>query len=94
MISEDVICTIKKHKFYKAVDEVNLNSGFPPLLVFYSFIIYFRYKSFIKCVKSQEERDSAYVSFYKVKGTMWFGIILGLFFIFVMGSLMLNASKI
>ena len=80
MISESLICEVKKDKFYKAVDGVNISfKGY--LSIFYVFVIYFRYKSFIKCTKSQEERDLAYLAFYKAKGNMWGAIILGIFVI-------------
>ena len=92
MISKDIICAVKRDKFYKAIEEMNLN-GFPPLMIFYSFIIFFRYRSFIKCTKNQEERDLAYVAFYKVKGTMWGGIIMGVFFILIMVSVITNLPK-
>jgi len=85
MISESLICEVKKDKFYKAVDGVDLIIG-GYLSIFYVVVIYFRYKSFIKCTKSQEERDLAYLAFYQAKGNMWAGITLGIFIISLLGA--------
>lgn len=91
MISESLICEVKKDKFYRAVNGVDMVSeGY--LSIFYSFVIYFRYKSFLKCTKSQEERDLAYIAFYKAKGNMWVGISLGIFTILFFGAFIVGAS--
>ena len=80
MISEEIICAVKRDKFYRAVEGVKSIDYFS---IFYLFIIYFRYKSFIKCTKSQEERDSAYLALYDAKKNMWWGISLGIFMFFM-----------
>jgi hypothetical protein len=85
MISDDLICEIKKDKFYKAVNGVDIVIG-GYSSIFYALVIYFRYKSFIKCTKSQEERDLAYLVFYQVKGNMWRAIILGIIVISLLGA--------
>ena len=79
MISESLICEVKKDKFYKAVDGVDIMHGY--FSIFYVVVIYFRYKSFIKCTKSQDERDLA---FYKAKGNMGGAIFLGMFMLFIL----------
>ena len=89
MISESLICEVKKDKFYKAIDGIDIVlSGY--LSIFYALVIYFRYKSFIKCTKSQEERDLAYLAFYQAKGNMWGGIILGIFTIVILGGFIIG----
>ena len=91
MISKSLICEVKKDKFYRAVNGVDIVSkGY--LSIFYSFVIYFRYRSFIKCTKSQEERDLAYIAFYKAKGNMWAGISLGIITILIFGAFIIGAS--
>jgi hypothetical protein len=83
VISKDIICDVKRDKFYRAVKGVDIMNGY--LSIFYILVIYFRYRSFIKCTESQEERDLAYVAFYKAKGNMWGGIILGIFLVLLLG---------
>jgi hypothetical protein len=87
MISKNVICEVKRKRLYKAIDELNGFSGFP-FVYYYSFVIYFRYRSFIKCTDNQEERDRAYLDFNKVKGDMWVGISAVIFPIFFFGSIL------
>lgn len=89
MISKSLICEVKKDKFYKAVEGVDIVFG-GYLSIFYAFVIYFRYKSFIKCTKSQEERDLAYIAFYKAKGNMLGAIILGIFIILLLGAFIIG----
>ena len=91
MISEDVLCEVLKRKFYTAIEEVDIGNSFPPLMVFYSFVLYFRYKSYIKCAKTQEERDIAYLAFYQVRGTMWGGIIMGMLPIIITGGILFES---
>lgn len=90
MISEDVLCEVLKRKFYTAIEKVDFYSP-PPIMVFYSFVLYFRYKSYIKCAKTQEERDIAYLAFYQVRGTMWGGIIMGMFPIIITGGILFES---
>lgn len=88
MISKDVICEVKKKRFYRAIDELSGHSDFP-YMYYYSFVIYFRYRSFMKCVDSQDERDRAYLDFNKVRGEMWVGIIAIMFPISLLISIIL-----
>jgi len=90
MISENVICEVKKDKFYKAVNEIYYMDYF---FIFYSIVIYFRYRSFIKCTKNQEEKDVAYLALYKVKGNMWGGIILAIFMLSIIISFIFGGVK-
>jgi hypothetical protein len=90
MISKNVICEVKKKNFYRAIDKINF--GVFPSVYYYSFSIYFRYKSFIKCTDNQEERDRAYLDFNKVRGNMWVGIIAIIFPISLLVSIFLISS--
>ena len=82
MISKEVVCMVKKEKFYKAIKSVN---GLNHFYIFYGFVLYFRYKSFLKCA-NQEEKDKAYIIFQQSLGEMWMAIILGLFTILMFGG--------
>ncbi len=94
MISKEIICLVKKDKFIRALKEIKSIGAFAP---YYSFVIYFRYKDFIKCTTNQEEKDRAYISLHLAKGSIFAGLILGIIYI-IMGvgvilAIIHNSSK-
>ena len=88
MISKEIICEVKRDKFYRAVEGVKRGDYFS---IFYLFVIYFRYKSFVECLENQNEKDLAYLSFYDAKKNMWWGIFLGIFMLFMITGIISTA---